>query len=165
MPAHYYALTVPGLLRRDRHGLAATRRAELDKFGTAARSRPELRGMVQTLFDVMLPRGRTEQSVGASLVELLERNGFDRAQHEQVRADLREGRIGLAQNRLRADTRIEDVREGDVTPWGRLACDAELGEEGAAALARGVVDVYASIARGGVGLWPLVRMLPKVLAG
>jgi len=34
-----------------------------------------------------------------------------------------------------------------------------------AALARGVVDVYASIARGGVGLWPLMRMLPKVLAG
>jgi hypothetical protein len=34
-----------------------------------------------------------------------------------------------------------------------------------AALARGAVDVYASIARGGVGLWPLMRMLPKVLAG
>jgi hypothetical protein len=32
-------------------------------------------------------------------------------------------------------------------------------------LARGAVDVYASIARGGVGLWPLMRMLPKVLAG
>ncbi len=32
-----------------------------------------------------------------------------------------------------------------------------------AALARGVVDVYAAIARGGSGLWPLVKMLPKVL--
>jgi len=152
MPAHYYALTVPGLLRRDRHALAATRRAELDKFGTAARSRPELRGMVQTLFDVMLPRGRTEQLVGASLVELLERNGFDRAQHEQVRADLREGRIGLAQNRLRADTRIEDVREGDVTTWGRLACDVGLRDEGAAALARGEVAVV-TLAAGAGSRW------------
>jgi acyl-CoA reductase-like NAD-dependent aldehyde dehydrogenase len=32
-------------------------------------------------------------------------------------------------------------------------------------LARGVVDVYAAIARGGGGLWPLVKMLPAVLAG
>ncbi|MFM7207551.1 MAG: hypothetical protein ACKO4T_12880 [Planctomycetaceae bacterium] len=35
----------------------------------------------------------------------------------------------------------------------------------AAALTRGVIDVYASIARGGGGLWPLLTMLPKVLAG
>ena len=35
----------------------------------------------------------------------------------------------------------------------------------AAALARGAVDVYASIADGGSGLWPLVKMLPRVLAG
>jgi len=32
-----------------------------------------------------------------------------------------------------------------------------------AALARGVVDVYAAIARGGSGLWPLTKMLPRVL--
>ena len=37
-----------------------SRRAELDKFGAACRTRPELRGMVQTLFDVMLPRGKAE---------------------------------------------------------------------------------------------------------
>jgi acyl-CoA reductase-like NAD-dependent aldehyde dehydrogenase len=34
-----------------------------------------------------------------------------------------------------------------------------------AALTRGAVDVYASLARGRGGLWPLVRMLPQVLAG
>ena len=32
-------------------------------------------------------------------------------------------------------------------------------------LARGVVDVYAALARGGSGLWPLTKMLPAVLAG
>ena len=60
MPRGYYALMVPGLLRQDRHALAALRRAELDKFGAACRTRPELGGMVQTLFDAMLPRGKAE---------------------------------------------------------------------------------------------------------
>jgi len=32
-------------------------------------------------------------------------------------------------------------------------------------LARGMVDVYGQIARGGTGLWPLLRMLPEVLTG
>jgi len=34
-----------------------------------------------------------------------------------------------------------------------------------ATLARGLVDVYASIASGGRGLWPLARMLPAVFTG
>jgi hypothetical protein len=34
-----------------------------------------------------------------------------------------------------------------------------------AALARGLVEVYASIAAGKRGLWPLARMLPAVLTG
>jgi acyl-CoA reductase-like NAD-dependent aldehyde dehydrogenase len=32
-------------------------------------------------------------------------------------------------------------------------------------LARGLLDSYAGIARGGRGLWPIVRMVPAVLAG
>ena len=115
MPANYYALTAPRLLRLNRHELPVARRAELDKFGAAARSRPELRGMVQTLFDVLLPRGKAESATGESLEALLERNGFDRAQHEHIRSDLKEGRIGLAQNRLPASAVIEDVEPGDVT--------------------------------------------------
>lgn len=115
MPANYYALTVPAMLRQERQTLPAARRAELDKFGAAARNTPELRGMVQNLFDVLLPKGKSEKTAGASLDELLEQNGFDRNQHEQIRSDLKEGRIGLAQNRLRADTQIEDVSADDVT--------------------------------------------------
>lgn len=34
-----------------------------------------------------------------------------------------------------------------------------------AALARGAMDVYASLADGGSGLWSLAKMLPRVLAG
>ena len=115
MPANYYALTVPAMLRLDRQSLPAARRAELDKFGAAARNKPELRGMVQNLFDVLLPKGKSEKTASASLEELLSLNGFDRSQHEQIRTDLKEGRIGLAQNRLRADTQIEDISTGEVT--------------------------------------------------
>src|SRR5439155_3212928 len=100
MPPGYYTLLVPDLLRRERHSLSPLRHAELDKFGAACRTRPELRGVVQTLFDVMLPRGQAESAYEQSLAILLEQNGFDRAQHEQIRSDLKEGRIGLAQNRL-----------------------------------------------------------------
>ncbi len=133
MPAGYYALTLPRLIRMNRAELPATRRTELDKFGAAARTRPELRGMVQTLFDALLPRGKSGKSDGATLQELLEQNGFDRAQHEQIRADLKEGRIGLAQNRLRADTQIEDVKDGDVRDLSRHSAlggsTQELGEQ------------------------------------
>lgn len=152
MPPAYYALTVPGLLRQDRHGLPAVRRLELDKFGAAARTRPELRGMIQTLFDVLLPKGRTDRADGVSLEELLRENGFDRSQHEQIRSDLHDGRIGLAQNRLRADTRIEDVHAADVSVREELAADAAVRAAGEAALARGEVAVV-TLAAGAGSRW------------
>ena len=115
MPAGYYALTVPKLLRTDRQELPAARRAELDKFAVACRTKPDLRGMVQTLFDTMFPRLKEEKAGAQSLDVLLAANGFDREAHEAIRADLKAGRIGLAQNRLPANSVIEDVRPKDVT--------------------------------------------------
>ncbi len=50
----------PCCIRQDRRTLPAPRRAELDKFGAACRSRTELGGMVQALFDALLPRTRGE---------------------------------------------------------------------------------------------------------
>ena len=114
MPPAYYTLLVPALLRQERHSLSALRRAELDRFGAACRTQPELRGVVQNLFDVMLPRGKVESADGQSLTALLQEHGFDRVQHEQIRADLKEGRIGLAQNRLSANASIEDVPETEL---------------------------------------------------
>jgi hypothetical protein len=148
LPAGYYTLTVPALLRQDRHALSLRRRAELDKFGAACRARPELRGVVQTLFDVMLPRSRTEAAGGQGLAALLEEHGFDRVQHEQIRADLKEGRIGLAQNRLAANAVIEDVRPEDVAHAGGWAgggtgrLKAELQTEGRPA--RGGTELQTS---------------------
>ncbi len=115
MSAGYYTLMVPALLKRERYALTLARRAELDHFGAACRTDPALSGMMQTLFDRIIPR--VEQETGAAcatLDALLDELGFDRIQHEQIRADLRSGRIGLAQNRLPASTVIEDVYPGDV---------------------------------------------------
>src|SRR4030095_13611752 len=60
MPSGYYLITVPALIRQERRSRPKARRAELDKFGAACRRRAELSGMLQSLFDVLLPRGRGE---------------------------------------------------------------------------------------------------------
>jgi len=150
MPASYYTLTVPELIRQDRRALPALRRTEIDKFGTACRTKPELRGMVQTLFDAMFPREKgdaSDQSLGA----LLEANGFDAKQHEHIRTHLREGRIGLAQNRLPANAVIEDVRAEDVADLSSLK-DPALEARGLAALRNGEVAVV-SLAAGAGSRW------------
>jgi hypothetical protein len=152
LPPGYYALTVPGLLRLDRTQLATARRNELDKFGAACRTRPELSGMVQTLFNVLLPRTRAESNDGPTLASLLDAHGFDRPQHEQIRADLRDGRIGLSQNRLRPDTHIEDVRPNDVTDWSSAETDPTLARHGMEMLRRGEVAVV-SLAGGAASRW------------
>jgi UDP-N-acetylglucosamine pyrophosphorylase/galactokinase/mevalonate kinase-like predicted kinase len=153
MPRGYYTLMVPALLRQDRHALSPLRRAELDRFGAACRGKPELRGMVQTLFDIMLPRGKTEASNEQSLAMLLEQNGFDRVQHEQIRTDLKEGRIGLAQNRLASNAVIEDVKAGDVVEASQVqAKQPGLEAAGLAALARGELAVI-TLAAGAGSRW------------
>jgi len=152
LPPGYYALTVPALIRQDRHGLSAARRAELGKFGAACRSRPELGGTVQALFDALLPRMRDAAVGERTLAELLQEYGFDRAQHEQIRSDLRDGRIGLAQNRLSVTAEIEDVRAHDVAHSVRLADDGTLREAGIAALRQGEVAVV-TLAAGAGSRW------------
>lgn len=147
MPAPYYSRVVPGLLRTSRPDLTESRRSELDAFGAACRSRPELAGMVHTLFDRLFPAGNATQTTTRDLRTALEALGFDDVEHEQIRADLRGGRIGLAQNRLPPSTSIEDVGDGDVEWVGGNTVSAarELGLE---ALARGeaaVVTLSAGI--------------------
>ncbi len=150
LPQGYYALIVPHLLRTDPRALTPLRRRELENFGAACRTQPELGGMVGTLFDRLFPKLK-QTSGDSTLGDLLERNGFDRAQHEQIRKDLRDGRIGLAQNRLRTDALIEDVQDTDLTdlsPSGALQ-DEGLIRLGRTALERGEVAVLTLAA--GVG--------------
>jgi hypothetical protein len=151
LPPGYYALHVPRRLRADPRALTPPQRAELDQFSAACRARPEFSGMMQTLFDRLLPRLKCEDGSQATLTELLEQNGFDRAQHEQIREDLKSGRIGLAQNRLPASAEIKDARDSDVLDaTGTLPED--LREAGLAAIARGELAVV-TLAAGAGSRW------------
>jgi hypothetical protein len=149
MPAAYYALTVPELLKADRLALPASRRAELDAFGAACRTQPELAGMVDTLFDQLFPRGDGARGNAVELRRLLADLGFDDVQHEQIRADLRAGRIGLAQNRLPAASSIEDVHDEAVSFADEQSGDEASRQRGLDALRRGEAAVVTMAA--GVG--------------
>lgn len=150
MPAEYYTLTVPALLRADPRALTTLRREELDRFGEACRTRPELGHLVQRLFDRLLPRPVRPAQEDTTLDALLLRTGFDRQSHEQIRRDLVAGRIGLAQNRLPVTTRIEDVRPEDVLE--AASADAVAERRGRDALARGEVAVV-TLAAGAASRW------------
>ncbi len=158
MPPGYYTMVAPGLLRQDGQSLPASRRAELVMFGAACRTRPELAGMVQVLFDRMLPRTGQAGADRQSLEAMLNEFGFDRIQHEQIRADLRAGRIGLAQNRLPAASDIRDAQPGDVFDLAdesiyRNLADADgWTQQGMEALANGAVAVV-SFAGGAGSRW------------
>ena len=96
--------------------------------------------MVQVLFDRLLPRTRHEEVIEQSLDALLARYGFDRLQHEQIRADLRAGRIGLAQNRLPPNSDIRDVGPDDIID-ATEALPSSLRDVGMRALQDGAVAV------------------------
>lgn len=151
MPPGYYSLLVPSLLRMDKGGLPPFRRAELDRFGEACRTEPELGGMVQMLFDRLLPRDLDHDGSSQDLDTLLNELGFDRRQHEQVRADLRNGRIGLAKNRLPINSQIEDVNPEDLFDATR-GVDKTWYDLGMDALANGAVAVV-SLAGGAGSRW------------
>jgi hypothetical protein len=151
LPSGYYAQQVPGWLRQEVRLLSPQRRDELERFGVACRRRPEMAGMIETLFDRVLPRPSGQGPDRVRLESLLEEHGFDRGQHERVRADLRRGQIGLAQNRLPASTVIEDVRPGDVLEEG-AARDPAMVRLGREALRGGQVAVL-TLAGGAGSRW------------
>jgi len=149
LPADYYTLTVPALLRTEIRLLSPSRRAELDRFSSACRTNPQFGGMVQRLFDYLVPRATEAGGAsGNGLDTHLQEYGFDRAQHERIQADLRAGRIGLAQNRLPANSKIEDP-PADALLDARADLPRRYYELGRQALAEGAV-VVVSMA-GGIG--------------
>ncbi len=151
LPAEYYVLAVPPLIRTATHLISPVRRAELSRFTSACRDEGEFSGMVQHLFDHLLPRSQEREAGAAqSLESLLESYGFDRGQHEQIQSDLRGGRIGLAQNRLPVNTSIEDVPPEAIAERTRAAeFEGRYRRIGMEALAAGAVAVVTLA--GGVG--------------
>ena len=148
MPAAYYQLVVPPLVRIESRLLSPVRRAELERFTAACHEIPEFQGMVQHVFEHLIPHATQQAERAQSLEALLAAHGFDRMEHEQIQADLRSGRVGLAQNRLPASSRITDVSPDDLmdATRGMAMHYREIGRD---ALASGMAAVV-SLA-GGVG--------------
>ena len=148
MPAGYYQLAVPPLLRMESRLLSPMRRIELEHFTAACHTVPEFQGMVQQVFEHLIPQSAPKSPGSQNLDALLEAHGFDRLEHEQIQADLRGGRVGLAQNRLPISSLITDVGAGDLydATTGAASKYQEIGKE---ALAAGRVAVVSFA--GGVG--------------
>jgi hypothetical protein len=145
MPPGYYALVVPEWLRRDIRQMPGAQQAEVARFVAECRPDGKLSNAVPSLFANLFPVTTREQRGDEELARLLAQNGFDAQLHEQIRSDLRSGRIGLAQNRLPARTVIEDVCDEDIL---RADVDADrscrvLGEQALAAGQAAVLTLAA----------------------
>ena len=158
-----------GLLPDDRaaasaHGIPpAFARAppELEHFTAACHTVPEFQGMVQRVFEHLIPQSPQKADRSQSLDALLEAHGFDRVEHEQIQADLRNGRVGLAQNRLPVSSRITDVGADDLfdATDGVAPKYHEIGKD---ALAAGMVAVV-SFAGGAGSRWTKGAGIVKAL--
>ncbi|MFC7337597.1 UTP--glucose-1-phosphate uridylyltransferase [Haloferula chungangensis] len=145
----YYQLMLPQLVRHDPKKLSRARHFELQRLGEAFRSNDRFRSLVPEVFRRLFPESQ-EEKTHSDLFGLLAANGFDSDQHEQIRNDLRSGRIGLAKNRLPASTRISDVGLEEISD---LTSNSKVSEKrlalGREALAKGEVAVVTLAA--GVG--------------
>ncbi len=153
LPGGYYALTVPMLLRMEPRLMSPERRRELDRLASASRTMPAYAGIVQNLFDRLLPASSeaAAEEKTQTLRELLAEHGFDPVEHETIRAELQNGRIGLAQNRLPVTAQIEDARAEDVGD-ARGKLPEHLRARGLRALEAGEVAVV-SLAGGAGSRW------------
>lgn len=147
MPGGYYSIITPGLIKKESRELSALQRTELEELSNIARTDKNYSGLLNSLFDIILP-----QKVSAfdeeNLPEMLKKYGFDSAQHEQIRSDLKSGRIGLAQNKLPVSTQITDVSENDVTDISAFSGE-KYKKAGLSALKKGEIAVVSFA--GGIG--------------
>lgn len=153
MPPRYYAVQVPALSRIPREQVSLLRRADLDNFTSRGKNPAELLRVLRVMVNHLFPApGNAEDGESTNWQEqflrIKQENGFDALQHEQIRDDLRRGRIGLARNRLSADVEIRDVEPGDFVD-ARTIDSSLYRKAGEEALRRGEVAVV-SLA-GGVG--------------
>jgi hypothetical protein len=110
MPDGYYSILAPKLIRKEVKELSAQSKRDLMRLNETCSQDGE---RARKLLDRILPQATSNSDHQQSLREVLEEHGFDREQHEQIRAEILAGRIGLAENRLPIQTDIRDVTDKD----------------------------------------------------
>ena len=148
LPDGYYNIVLPALLKKDQRLLSACERADLERFSALCKNVAGAGERSRSLLDRLLPHTDHSEEQADSLESLLQQNGFDPIEHERIRAELRAGHIGLAQNRLPAVAQIEDVGPEKLFD-ARREVDAQYRSLGEEALASGAVAVVTL--SGGVG--------------
>ncbi len=151
MPDSYYGIHVSELVKKTASTIPYLRRAEIDYFTTYTHNNnsayPLLRTIVSNLFKVSDPSVQGNRSLEDDKADAIKKaNGFDYIQHEDIRADLLKGRIGLSRNRLPAETLVEDA---PLNLLGNYADTSAYHSIGAAAIKNGTVAVLSLAA--GVG--------------
>ena len=123
LPEEYYTLSLTQLLKKEIQSLSTCQRNELAVLGHAYKSERKIyRFCNQSLrSDDSSESGRV---ISAETIECtVEELGFDSEQHEQIKKDLKSGRIGLSKNRMPISTVIEDVEQIRDCPSERLGLD------------------------------------------
>ncbi len=152
LPAAYYRLRLPGLLRKRVADLSRDEAADLRHVAGRIRAPGQPAAGDLAILTSLLPdeaHGAGGTDAPGSLEALLAENGFDPEAHEAIRRQLLAGAVGLAQNRLPGSAQIEDVEDGD------LIAPADGGEalrRGREALANGEVAVV-TLAAGAGSRW------------
>jgi hypothetical protein len=144
----YYVYALPRWQEEGTRNFSPERRREIDAFSTKHLRGVEAESVGQALVRRLFPAAGERRE--DSLDHLLGEHGFDSEQHERIRGDLKAGRIGLAKNRLPADTLIEDVGPGDFIDTSLLDASAEA--YGRRLLERGEVAVV-TLAAGSGSRW------------
>ena len=115
LPVDYYTFITPSLLKKELSSLTNMQRCELETVGKVSRCKQGYENFVSGLFENMLPDAGGEESQGKTLNQLLNEYGFDPELHQQIKTDLKSGRIGLAHNRIPINIKIDDVNNSEVT--------------------------------------------------
>ena len=162
LPDKYYDLVLPSIVRKDQRSLSVAERSDLERFSSSWHRGPGALGRAQSFLDRLLPHDTGENDRTETLGTLLEQNGFDPIQHEQIQSELRAGYIGLAQNRLPISSRIEDVSPDQVFDATK-GVDRAFRQTGEEALASGAVAVV-TLAGGAGSRWTKGAGVVKALS-
>lgn len=156
---NYYLQLLPQWLREGSRNFSERLRREIDGFSRRHLAGGAAANLGQKLINRLLPATQDKQAQD-SLEQLLERCGFDPESHEQIRTDMRAGRIGLAKNRMPADTTVEDVKNDDVSFAEKIAPGKKT--HGLTAIENGQVAII-SLAAGSGSRWTSGAGIAKAL--
>ena len=151
MPTAYYRLRLPTILRKAPADRLTEDQQDLAVIRRSAHRDAAAQG---DWLNAILPEAQAHESGQGtpdedSLDGLLAANGFDPIAHEQMRAQLLDGQVGLAQNRLPRGARIEDASAADLV---RCEADAQYAALGQRALEAGEAAVV-TLAAGAGSRW------------